>query len=434
MNGALPPGRAPADPMAALLTLLRTRDGLAHDPPSLDEAGWRALAHAAVAHGVAPVVHARLEANPPGPPADAALRLLNAQRVRTRLASLRLRAHLAEALQALHARGLPAIVLKGAYLCEHVYPEPSLRPMGDADLLVPRAELGRAARVLRGLGWRGPDPSSAVARPGEHELPAFERGGASIELHWSIEDDGAPFRIDEEGLWSRAVGVRVAGAQALALAPEDLLLHLCMHAAYGHGWLQFDGGLRPLCDIAFTVRALGSDIDWDTLAARAADWGVQPCAWLALGLAQELLAAPVPPSTLARMAPPQGGPRMHGVARDLAFGRHYEALRRQLPVLGRAWLDKRWHRLSRAHRWRVHLWPPAAALARAYPSITGSASAPLRYAAHWAELAAEGVRVSLVGNVHRLAARERQRQALLHWMERPTRAEANPALRPAAGR
>jgi hypothetical protein len=405
------------DPMAALLSLLRMPAVQAHDLPALDAAGWCDLARSAVAHGVAPLVHALLQPNPPGLQAEEAMQLLKAQHVRTRLANLRLRAHLADVLHALHARRMPAIVLKGAYLCEHVYAEPSLRPMGDADLLVRRGDLAPATHALRELGWTGPEPADAVPRPGAHQLPVFERGGAAIEMHWSIEDDGAPFRIDEDGLWSRAVDVRVAGAPAKALAPEDLLLHLCLHTAYGHGWLQFDGGLRPICDIAFTVRTFAPRIDWGELVRRATAWGVQPCAWLALGLAQELLAAPVPQDVLAGLAPPQRGARMRAIARDLTFGHHYEALQRQLPVLSRAWLDKRWRAWSPAHRWQAHLWPPAAALARDYPRLGHGASAPLRYLAHWSELAAEGVRVSLTRGAHRLAARERQRMALLRWLQ-----------------
>src|SRR5262249_7482159 len=142
---------------------------------------------------------------------------------------------------------------------------------------------------------------------GGHQLPTYTHGGAMLELHWAIEDDDSPFAIDGEGLWQRAVPARIGGAATQALAPEDLLLPLALHAAYGHGWLQFESGPRRLVDIAACLRHFDGRLDWDVLATRARAWRVHPSAWLALTVAGELLQAQVPAEALERLAPPQAG-------------------------------------------------------------------------------------------------------------------------------
>src|SRR5262249_35420825 len=153
---------------------------------------------------------------------------------------------------------------------------------------------------LRADGWRF--GQSAAARAGGHAVASIN-DGVHVDLHWNIEDDASPFRVDVPGLWERARPVRVAGCDAMALAPEDLLLHLCLHTAYCHGWLPFSGGLRQLWDIAAVTRHYRDDLEWGVVVARARDWGIDTCAWLALVLAKDMTRALVPSEALARLRP-----------------------------------------------------------------------------------------------------------------------------------
>jgi hypothetical protein len=240
-----------------------------------------------------------------------------------------------------------------------------------------------------------------------------------LELHWGIEDDDNPFAIDTDGLWRRAVPASVGGAEALALAPEDLLLHLALHTAYNHGWLQFQGGLRPLCDIAACLRRFGDQLQWDVLIQRAHAWRIHRSVWLTLMLVRDLLRVGVPPAALDRLAPSDADPALVHAATDLVLGRHYHDVLVQLPVLGRSWLTKRWHRLPRPTHWRVHAFPRCDALEKAYPSLGSSALRPLRYAAHWAALLNDVAHLSFGRETRSLVARERSRVRMLRWLERP---------------
>jgi hypothetical protein len=99
------------------------------------------------------------------------------------------------------------------------------------------------------------------------------------------------------GVWERTQPVRIADVKALALSPEDLLLHLCVHTAYhGYAW-----GLKPLCDVAAVLAHYGDRIDWEVLLRHVEDSGIDPGACWALPLARRMLAADVPARALTRL-------------------------------------------------------------------------------------------------------------------------------------
>jgi hypothetical protein len=410
-------------PTQALLSLLASRERNAPVPQvelSADE--WSAFARTAVRHGVAPLVHARLHSAANAERASGrvpghVLDVLKGYFFRTGLEQMRLYAHLAPLLRALAEQDIDAIVLKGAFLAETVYGDRALRSMGDADLLVRRADLVRADQTLRALGWQQPvadDPSSPL-RAGGHQLQTFQRDTARVEVHWNIEDDESPFAIDVDGLWARARPAQIAGVSALALSPEDLLLHLCLHTSYNHGWLQFEAGLRPLVDIGATLWHFGDRIDWDAFGRRAVEWRVQRCAWLTLKLADYLLDASVSDEIMCALVPEGVNRTVIDGAVMLILGNYYADLTRTLPTLGRRWLIKHRQNLSKQAWLRRALWPDAEALGVAYPSLRGRPR--LRYPFHWIDLTRDALRVSFGREGRRLSSCERARMTLADWLE-----------------
>ena len=72
---------------------------------------------------------------------------------------------------------------------------------------------------------------------------------------------------------------------------DDLLLHLCTHAAYND---EFRLGLAAACDIDAVVHRLGHQLDWDRLNQTANSDGRSHFVYVALRLAQVLLETPIP--------------------------------------------------------------------------------------------------------------------------------------------
>jgi hypothetical protein len=176
--------------------------------------------------------------------------------------------------------------------------------MADLDLLVKPADLPRAIPVLRGLGYESDQPFDPVAQQtGFQDMPPMRRpGGAMVELHWTLVTPLCGARIDEgelEGIWRRAAPATIAGAPALALAPEDLLLHLCMHASVHHRFA--DVGLKSFVDMTEVARHYEGSLDWKVFAERANRWSVANGVRMALMLAGEWTDLRVPADAWARL-------------------------------------------------------------------------------------------------------------------------------------
>jgi hypothetical protein len=257
---------------------------------------WQALLSLAAAQRVRPLLWHRLRQKGlhEAVPVEVAEVLRHASQ-RNTLRNLRLYGELRRLLSALESEGIPLILLKGAFLAEAVYENIGLREMNDIDVLARPANLSRIAEILTGMGY-----TPMTAYTGYHLPPMVRKGCASFEVHWNLTGPGTSYSIEPDGLWEQAMPVHIAGCDSLALSPEDLVLHLCMHASYQH---QFAFGLRPSCDIAETISHFHPALNWQTLAERAGQRGWQRGVYLALRLAKELAGAEVPTDILERLRP-----------------------------------------------------------------------------------------------------------------------------------
>jgi hypothetical protein len=291
-------------PCGLLLDFLRTsdRENVSGKFAQLDGTSWDELILETEKHQVTSLLYWRLKNTEPAGNAmvNAMAKLRHAYYAEATRAVLR-RHGLSQLLAVLCEAGMPVIVLKGVCLAEAVYSNIALRSMGDVDLLVPRTELPRAQAILldKGYGPQEREDIETLCRR-NMELDPFVGVDLAVELHWSIALPTSPFKIDIAGLWTRARPAIIAGVQVLALSPEDLLLHLCLHTSHQHG-LRI--GPRSICDIAETIRFYGSELDWSRFADRAREWGASRYAGLTLHLARGLLAVPVPEDALDQLVP-----------------------------------------------------------------------------------------------------------------------------------
>ncbi len=172
------------------------------------------------------------------------------------------------AVDLLLAAGVPVCLLKGLYLVTHGYGNVALRPMGDADLLVPPGQLAEAARRLQEAGYRVAEGPLSELRPGFRAAFGFEVGlrwereGPLVELHEHLFE--SPYlrrRLAVGGVWERTRPLEWEGRPVRALSPEDQLLHVTAHA-----WGEASPLLR-LVDVVLLLR--DEPVDWGTLVERA---------------------------------------------------------------------------------------------------------------------------------------------------------------------
>jgi hypothetical protein len=307
---------------AALLDCLRY-DG---QPPDLNRlaqfspAEWQALVELAGQQTVGPLLAHRLVNAGAGAIAPIDLRqALRRQYQRNTARNLNLQVELGQLALALRQAGIPVIALKGINLALTVYKNMGLRFMNDIDLLVKPQHLDAARQVLQAIGysnWREEIPSTSF----QHLPPLQKPGtGARVELHWTILPSISPFQVDMDGLWARAKPMPVADFdfEILGLSTEDMLLHLSLHSAYMHRFVQ---GVRALTDMAEIIRGAQAQLDWALLASRAAQWRCPHAVNMSLLLAHQLLRMPLPANVVATLERLPIEPRLLGYTVNQLIG------------------------------------------------------------------------------------------------------------------
>jgi len=289
---------------------------------------WTPLVARACVHGVAPLLFRTLRRQGLADHVPAAARAILASVFYRNAARSTLLGRLVrQVVAALQAQGIRVIALKGAALAETVYPEPAVRPMSDIDLLVRPEAVEAAEAVLRELGYtrsaRTRHPPDWWRTQHYHltwHPPASAPLAVPVELHWQLERPSRPFAIDLEGLWGRAMPARLAGVDTWVLAPEDLLLHLCLHlckhASRPYPGARRDLRLRAFCDLAFVLHQHAATLDWQALGHRAQAWGIASYLAVPLQLTGALWGMSMPSSILDSWGANAVDPRLVGWLRD----------------------------------------------------------------------------------------------------------------------
>jgi hypothetical protein len=218
-------------------------------------------------------------------------------------------------LQAFYEAGIPCIALRGSALVNRIYPEASLRPAADLDLLLLPKDLQPAKQLLSQMGYAKPVsalPDRYYERNHLHLRYVNSSRRIPVEIHWALDHKYTLLTIDYAGIFRRAQPAAVAGSDGLMMSSEDLLLTLCIHlakhcphlqAAWQSGRLQDymldQGALLWLCDIAGVLDRLPEELDWKQVHRRAQDWGACEALGISLRASNQLLRSPLPSELLA---------------------------------------------------------------------------------------------------------------------------------------
>jgi hypothetical protein len=278
-------------------------------------------------------------------------------------------------LDALLARGITPVILKGFHTGRAYFDEPGARRMLDVDLLVPA---DRVADTEAALGDVGFIPETAAERPYKRnwigrgvdprqfsiEL-ADERSKWVVEVHASLDrryHPGAIATFNAER--SRVEPLAIAGRPCLALSPGILLLTLA-----GHCSQELDGTrLLRLFEIVRVIRAEqpSGRLDWDEVLATLRRTGAARFVYPALALAESLAPGTVDERvialgykestwaarhTVSRLVPAGGSLDERGVLRQLMWARGPVAVMERL--WRTLWPKSGWSRRLRRLRRRA---------------------------------------------------------------------------------
>jgi hypothetical protein len=310
---AAPPPARPHD--AALPTLAMLLRG---DADGLRAAGgpdWPACATLAMRHGLGPLLYdrgRRMADAWPMPPAVE--RELRTSWMGATLENRGVLAAAGEAIGRLADAGIRVAALKGLHLAAAVYDNPALRKMTDVDLLVPPDQVDAARAVLLEAGYESDGADDPTIH---HVAPLVKARAAPIELHRDLSATRNPFRLEVAPMWARMVPISVDGHPALGLGTEDLLIHLCVHAVYGHRCLV---PLRNIFDVVMVVERSGPALRWEALEAAARETRTERALFCGLSLAREMFGAAIPGGVLERLVPDGGADAVLRTARENVLG------------------------------------------------------------------------------------------------------------------
>jgi hypothetical protein len=255
---------------------------------------WDYFLSLALRHGVMPLVYRRLtDSFRTTVPAER-LREFK-ERYRTNAAhSLFLAGELIRILDSLGRAGVEAIPYKGPALAVEVYGDIALRQFLDLDIIVRPRDVSKATDVLKQAGF---EPHFALKDAREEEafirlsyVQLFRRAadGVAVELHWGVAPRFFNFAFPIERLWDDDSRLRLAGGEVRAIAPESLLLLLCVH-----GNKDLWARLEWVCGID-ALLSRETKLDWQAITAEAERLGAIRILLLGLFLSNRLLGTSLP--------------------------------------------------------------------------------------------------------------------------------------------
>lgn len=197
-------------------------------------------------------------------------------------------------LQALEAKNIPAVPLKGPVLAELIYHNLALREFGDLDIWIPKETVLEAIAILMAKGFCLADKLTdkqvqfLLESRGHNHLVLVGTGGhVVVELHWGLQPHF--FLPTDADLWRRLTVISLKGVTIRTFTPEDWLMLLCIHGGK-HRWAQ----LEWVCGLAELIHNQ-RELDWVLIIEQMSQTGTTRMLWLGLALAHELLGAPLPP-------------------------------------------------------------------------------------------------------------------------------------------
>lgn len=269
--------------------------------PDRDDPFWHGLVQQSLEQGLLPVLH-QWSLTPEGKrriPFASHTRLAS-EAAQTTARNLVLADELRAILAQCRERELSCVPLRGLALAEQLHGPGVLRPTGDIDLLLRRADLPAMTELLTGLGYDGMEHRPGFAGTFSYTLEFVKdrHGWIVVEPHWTLAYPPFTEALDMEQVWSRCRKGRVAGVDTWRLSDEDLLMHLCCHILH-------QGNQTPLLwwhELDLLIRKAHASLRWDLIVVIAEQSGQAFLVLEVLETLRDRFQSPIPQSMLTRLA------------------------------------------------------------------------------------------------------------------------------------
>lgn len=177
---------------------------------------------------------------------------------------------------ALNRNGIPHILVKGSVV-QHYYPMKEMRTMGDLDLGIREADIGKTDEILKAMGFSHDNNVGYVWE--------YSKGGVLVELHTQLVSSSHE-KINDTlteyfgSGWEHAFPT--GQGESHELEPEYHLLYLLSHIAKH---FRSNGcGARMLLDIAVFLKHFAGKLDFELVGREIEKLGLTQFASVIFGL------------------------------------------------------------------------------------------------------------------------------------------------------
>ena len=238
----------------------------------MDQCDSRVFLRACDYHGVGPLLWRLLKANAGS---NSVTDALQSATLKATIEELVRRRAIETVLNALAARGIAPLVMKGTALAYTLYPAPELRSRSDTDILIEKNVLAQAVAVFTDLGYTQSNAVGGDLISSELLFAKQDEFGVAhqFDLHWRISN----FHVLNEffhfaELSAASMPISALGVQARGLGAAHALVLACMHRLshrqapyYADGVAHFDSDrLIWLYDIHLLCHEL-TEAQWATV-------------------------------------------------------------------------------------------------------------------------------------------------------------------------
>ena len=285
-----------------------------------------------------------------------------------------------ELIDALRAGSIEAVPFKGALLAPLVYPDPTLRPLADLDILVPERDVSKGIATLERLGYAYYSRSAEdfLYLRGTRRSNVWHPDNVQpVELHFRIREEYAGLAYDlSDAVWSSAEKHPYwRGSEALAPSPPVLLHHLCAHMT--SDLLIQRGKLMEIGDIQIVASRMTQE-DWSSFLSAVPPHGVR-FVYPALAVTDRYAPGAIPEGVLSALRAHLTPALREWCERvTLAEASESNPRLRSGIGLGMARMLAR-SRAERARMWLRSFFPRRWNLVKRYPRLAASPFYPLCY-------------------------------------------------------
>lgn len=192
--------------------------------------------------------------------------------------------NLARLAKKLNEKKVPIMILKGAALCDTVYPHIGLRTFCDLDILIQKKDIQKVKEVLKQLDY------SISHTHAQHHFSAYQESNHSLplEVHWDLVNEASPFQkyafqLCLEKFWQDAMSFEFRETEALWLSPEHQLIYLSVHMLK-EGY----SNRKWLYDLYYLLKFFRGGIDWKRLFEECEKYQVKRPVYYALSTLDEI--------------------------------------------------------------------------------------------------------------------------------------------------